>query len=270
MRLALAAVLLSTTLAAAQSPVAFVADIQGSATIEGNGKLVFLAELAPGARLLLGTKATAAITYASTGAEFSIAGPGQFLVNAEEVIVERGPAPRRRTVTALSSGQVVKQAAQTATASLRMRGIGTGAAATAALQFPVSTRIATLKPSMRWAAEPGEEYTLVVSDPTGKEVWRGRAKEGTARTGPVLTAGTRYTWTVMSARGSLGEASFETLPADAIKRAERSRAAAKSFPERVVNALLLQEIGAQQEARDAWAELARERPDLSELPALAR
>jgi hypothetical protein len=116
----------------------------------------------------------------------------------------------------------------------------------------------------------GEEYTLVVSDPAGREVWKGRGKEGAARTGTALSAGTRYTWTVMSARGSLGQADFETLPADAIKRAERSRAAARSFPDRVVNALLLQEIGAQQEARDAWAALARERPDLPELPALAR
>ena len=270
MRLPLAAVLLSTALAAVGSPVAFVADVQGSATIEGNGKLTFLAELAPGTRLLLGTKAVAAITYAATGAEYSIAGPGQFLVTAEEVTAERGSKPRRRSVATLSDGKVVKEAAQTATASLRMRGIGTGAAATAALQYPVSTRIATLKPSMRWLAEPGEEYTLVVSDPSGREVWKGRAREGAARTATALNAGTRYTWTVMSSRGSLGEASFETLPADAIKRAERSRAAARTFPERVVNALLLQEIGAQQEARDAWAELARERPDLSELPALAR
>lgn len=269
MRLSLAAVLLATGLAAVASPVAFVADIQGTATIEGNGKLTFLAELSPGTRLLLGSKATAAITYAATGTEYGLAGPGQFLVTAEEVTAERGSKPRKRSVTALSDGQVVKQAAQTATASLRMRGMATNSTPPA-LQFPVATRIATLKPDLRWLSEAGEEYTLVVSDPAGREVWKGRARQGPARPGTALAAGTRYTWTVASSRGSLGEASFETLPSDAIKRAERSRAAAKSFPDRVVNALLLQELGAQQEARDAWAELARERPDLPELPALAR
>lgn len=269
MRLAFAAVLLSLALGAAGEPVAFVADIRGTATIEGNGKLTFLAELAPGTRLLLGTNATAAITYASTGAEYGLSGPGQFLVTPEEVTAERGTKPRRRTVTALSDGRVVQQAAQTATASLRMRGMAS-ATPPAALEFPVATRIATLKPALRWRAEPGEVYTLVVSDPAGREVWKGRSKEGAARTGTTLTAGTRYTWTVASARGSLGESQFETLPAEAIGRAERSRAAAKSFPDRVVNALLLQEIGAEQEARDAWAALARERPDLPELPALAR
>ena len=269
MRLFLGAVLLSSGLASGGAPVAFVADINGTATIEGNGKLTFLAELNPGTRLLLGSKATAAITYAATGTEYSLAGPGQFLVTADEVTAERGTKPKRRTVTALSDGQTVKHAAQTATASLRMRGIGTGAAAVG-LQVPVSTRVSTLKPAMRWLAEPGEEYTLVVSDPSGREVWKGRAKEGAARPGATLSAGTRYTWTVTSARGPIGEASFETLPVEAIKRAERSRAAARSFPDRVMNALLLQEVGAQQEARDAWAELARERPDLPELPALAR
>ena len=38
----------------------------------------------------------------------------------------------------------------------------------------------------------------------------------------------------------------------------------------VLHALLLHDIGAQQEARAAWAALARERPDLPELAALAR
>lgn len=269
MRLPLAAVLLSTALAAAGSPVAFVADLQGTATIEGNGKLTFLAMLSPGTRLLLGSKATASITYAATGAEFSLVGPGEFVVTAEEVAAHRGAKPKRRAVSPLSDGQVVQKAAQTATASLRMRGMGTGASQPA-LHFPVSTRIATLRPALRWQAEPGEDYTLVVSDLAGAEVWKGRGKEGKARTGTALAAGTRYSWTVMSARGSLGEAHFETLPAEAISRAERSRAAARTFPDRVMNALLLQEIGAHQEARDAWAELARERPDLPELPALAR
>ena len=68
MRPALAGVLLAAALAAgaAGPPVAFVADIRGSATIEGNGRLGFLAELSPGTRLLLGTGAMATITFAST------------------------------------------------------------------------------------------------------------------------------------------------------------------------------------------------------------
>jgi hypothetical protein len=116
----------------------------------------------------------------------------------------------------------------------------------------------------------GEEYTLVVQDVAGREVWKARSKAGTMRPGVLLAAETRYVWSVSSPRGPLGEAQFETLGNLAISRAESARAGARSFSDRVMNALLLQEIGAQQEAREAWAELARERPEMPELPALAR
>ena len=85
-----------------------------------------------------------------------------------------------------------------------------------------------------------------------------------------LSPATRYTWTLMTPQGAVAEAKFETLPAEAVARAEKSRAAARSFSERVLHAFLLQDLGATQDAREAWAVLARERPDLPELAALAR
>jgi len=58
------------------------------------------------------------------------------------------------------------------------------------------------------------------------------------------------------------------LSAEARAKIARSQAAAKTFSARVSHALLLQELGATREAREAWAQLARERPDLQELAAL--
>jgi len=69
----------------------------------------------------------------------------------------------------------------------------------------------------------------------------------------------------MTPKGVLGEAKFETLPAEVVARAEKSRAAARSFSDRVLHAFLLQDIGAAHDAREAWIGLARERPDLPEL-----
>lgn len=271
MRARFAALLLAVSLAAGAAPVAFVADIRGNATIEGDGRLAFLTELSPGTRLLLGTNASAAITYAASGAEFSVTGPGKFLVSAEEVTAEAGAKPRRRVVVVLGDPAIVARAAQAATASVRMRGIAGAPPSTPSLEFPVATRIATLKPAMRWRSSPGEEYTLVLLDASGKELWKGgRAKAEGTRPGVPLAAATRYSWTVTAARGMVGEAQFETLSSEAIGRAERSRSGARRFPDRVLHALLLQDIGAQQEAREAWAELSRERPDLPELSALAR
>lgn len=257
-------------LASFASPVAFVADIRGNATIEGEGKrLAFLAELSPGTRLVLGSHAGATVTYVSTGAEFTLTGPGLFLVGARDVTAERGSAPRRRAVTALSDAGVVARASQAATASLRMRGLATSTP-TALLEYPVSTRIPTLQPSLRWRAVDGESYTVSLQDAAGRDIWKGKGvAEGTVP-GVQLAAATRYSWALAGSRGSAGEAHFETLPADAIRRAEKARAAARTFPERVVHALLLQEIGAEQDARAAWGTLARERSDLAELAALAR
>ncbi|MEO5749904.1 MAG: hypothetical protein ABIQ50_03245 [Usitatibacter sp.] len=270
MRLALAAALLASALfAQAADPVAFVADIRGNATIEGEGKLVtFLTELSPGTRLLLGSNAVASITYASSGAEFTIKGPGEFLVTATEVKAEKGTAPGRRDVLALVDPAIVTRTARAATASLRMRGIAPRADATA-LQFPVETRVATLQPILRWRGELGDA-TVTVFDAGGREIWKGRARPEGTRPAIKLAPATRYSWSVTTPTGTLGQAGFETLPAEAMARVEAARARARTFPERVLHAMLLQDLGAAQEAREAWGGLARERPDLLELAAFAR
>jgi len=172
--------------AAAEPAVAFIADLKGSATIEGDGTLGFLAELPAGTRLLLGTGATVSVTYAASGTEFALSGPGEFTVTASEVRADRGAAPARRAVLSLSDPGVVSRAARgtTATASLRMRGLKSPA-----------------------APEPS------------------------------------------------------SVAPDALARARA--APARTIPDRVRQALRLEEIGAGQEAREAWARILAERPDLA-------
>jgi hypothetical protein len=263
MNRALAGLCLALALGAhAADPVAFVADVKGQANVEGDGKLAFLAELAPGTRLLLGTGSVVAITYATSGSEFTLTGPGEFLVTPTEVRADRGAKPARRSIAPLPDAGIVTRVARTATASLRMRGLVPDVPPKAALEYPVNTRIATLQPTLRWEGEG----TASVMDAQGKEVWKGSSKRSAIKLAP----GTVYTWTVVTAKGPLGEARFETLPAEAIARAEKSRAATRNFTDRVMHAFVLQDLGAAQDARDAWAELARERPDLPELAGLAR
>jgi hypothetical protein len=185
------------------------------------------------------------------------------------VKAEKGTAPpKRRTVSTLGDLGVVSRVSRTATASLRMRGL-TPTPDPAALEYPVETRIFSLQPTLR-ARGTGAESRITVRDGTGKSVWSGPVQREGTRIGVKLAPGSRYAWEVTTARGSLGPASFETLPADAIARVEKSRAKGKTFSERVVGAILLQELGATQDAREAWEELSRERSDLPELAALAR
>lgn len=257
--------------AAAAEPVAFVADLQGNATIEGDGKVNFLAELPAGTRLLLGTGSVVAVTYAATGAEFTVSGPGEFLVTPSEVKAERGASPKKRTVVVAADPAVIAKVSRTANASLRMRGINTRATSQVALDYPVNTRVMTLQPTLRWSGEPtAEHFEVAVVDSTGVEVWKGNVKPPMAKPSVKLAPSTIYTWTVMTPRGFRAEGRFETVSASAMARAEKSRAAARTFSERVMHALVLQDMGATQDAKEAWAALARERPDFPELSVLGR
>jgi hypothetical protein len=258
--------------AAAAMPVAFVADVSGAATIAGDGPLDFLAELEPGTRLFLGSGAHAAITFARSGREYTATGPGEFVVAAEDLQAERGTAPVRREVPALGDAALVARVSRSATASLRMRGVHPQAASSeSALEYPVDTKVATLQPMLRWnAADGARDAKVTLRDEAGRDVWSGKTSGATIRPAVKLSAATRYTWTVMSSRGVVGEARFETLAAQPLSRVEASRASARSFSERVMHVLLLQELGAAQDAKSAWGELARERPDLPQLARLAR
>ena len=269
MRAALALGVLAWGLAAHAANVAFVADVRGAATIEGNGPLVFLHELPAGTRLLLGTGAVAAITYASTGHEYTITGPGEFSIEPTEVKADKGKPPVKRTVSSLSDPSVVARVSRSATASVRMRGLAP-VSAPPQLEYPVDTRVATLKPELRWKPA-AEQVTVRVRDMAGNEIWKATMLPGAPAPTPKLSPATRYRWTVMTAKGDqYPEATFETLSAEVVARVERSLAGSKSFSERVLHALLLQELGAEHDARRAWAVLARERPDLPALSALAR
>lgn len=257
--------------AGAAEPVAFVADLQGNATIEGNGRLGFLAPLPAGTRLLLGTGAKVAVTYASSGAEFTLNGPGEFMVGAADVKAERGAQPTRRTVQVMPDAEVIAKVSRTANASLRMRGLTAPPAHAVVLEYPMNTRIVTLQPTLRWSGDPAAEpFEVAVIDPAGKDVWKGRVKPGMAKPPVKLAPATIYKWTVMTPKGVKAEGRFETVSAEVMARTEKSRALAKGFSERVMHAFLLHEIGATQDARDAWAGLARERPDLPELAVLAK
>ncbi|MFZ3323995.1 MAG: hypothetical protein WA190_16600 [Usitatibacter sp.] len=256
----------------AAEPVAFVADVKGSANIEGDGKVNFLAELMAGTRLLLGTGASVAVAYAATGAEFSFAGPGEFTVTENEVRADRGAKPTRKVVQALSSNGVVTVAASAAAASVRMRGVSVEAPAPKTrLEYPLDTGVATLQPVLRWKGEPEPKgYDVVVQEDGGKTAWKATTPKPGVKVGVKLAPATSYAWRVNGSQGPVGEGHFETLSAAAIAMVQHSQAAAKTFSDRVMHAFLLQDVGASQEAKEAWGALARERPEIPELAALSR
>ncbi len=253
------------------APVAFVADVRGEARAANGAKLGMLAALEASTPITLGKDARAVLIYTSSGAEFLLKGPGEFVVDADEVKAARGTPPTRREAASKPSPALVQRNADAVTASVRMRSVSLQKAPRPALLYPQAGPIATLQPTLTWDAPGGTSgFTVVITGPDGKEVGRVTSKGPSVKAPVKLAAGTRYSWTLSSDAGALGTSSFETLPAEAIQRAEASRSRAKTFPDRVLHAYVLQELGAAQDARQAWAALARERPDLPELAVLAR
>ncbi|MCM2327316.1 MAG: hypothetical protein NDI88_05460 [Lysobacter sp.] len=256
--------------ALAADPVAFVSDFRGEVAMNGAGRPSFLAELLPGTRLVLGRDGSASVMYVVTGEEFSLKGPGEFVVTRQGVKAEKGSAPSSRVPAVKANTAILVQTSRAATASLRMRSAPAPKGERAGPAYPVGAKIATLQPTLRCAGDAGASHSVVVTTTAGGEVFRGSVKGTSIRLPVRLAAGQGYAWTCAAGSGEPAEARFETLPAEAIAAAEKARAAARTFPDRVLFAMLLQEIGAAQDSREVWAQLAEERPDIPELAGLAR
>ena len=270
-RILFAGLLLAVAFAArAAEPIAFVSDFKGEVVMNGAGRPPFLAELIPGTKLVLGAEAGAAVMYVVTGEEYSLKGPGEFVVAREGVKASKGAAPAVRTPAIKPGAATMVQTSKTATASLRMRSAPTPRAERPGALYPVNAKVSTLQPTLRWSGEAGASYTVVVTTAAGKEIFRGAAKGNSLRLPARLAPAQGYEWTSSLGNAVVAEARFETLPADAITAADKARVAAKSFPDRVLLALSLQELGAAQDAKEVWAQLAAERPDIPELKGLAR
>ena len=270
-RILLAGLLVALSLSArAADPVAFVSDFKGEVAMNGAGRPPFLAELLPGTKLVLGSDAAVAVMYVVSGEEFSLKGPGEFVVTKQGVKATKGAAPAVRAPAIKPSAATMVQTSKTATASLRMRSAPGYKAGRSGALYPVNSRISTLQPTLRWAGDPGATYEVVVTSAAGKEVFKGNVRGTSLRLPAQLVAGQGYAWACSAGGAQVADARFETLSVDAIAAADKARASAKSFPDRVLLALSLQDLGAAQDAKDVWAQLASERPDIPELAGLAR
>ena len=274
MRCILAALLFSALPALAADAIAFITNLKGEVAIDGHARPVLLSELAKGQRITVGKDSHAAVMYIASGKEYVLKGPNDFVVKDIEVSSNTGMPPVTRETEWRASNKVLAQVAQTSSASVRMRSIALPRADTAArLIFPTEGNVATLQPTFRWrAAEPKlqGDFTLLILGQE-KPVHVGKATNGTYRVPAKLKPETEYAWMVTSGGSEVGAGRFRTLPGEAIARIDKRRPAERAeFTDRLLFALMLQEMGAVQEAQEAWSRLAQERSDLPELSALAK
>jgi len=255
--------------AVSADPTAFVCDVKGEVVLNDAGRPPFLGELIPGSRLRLGPGALAAVMFVVSGEEFILKGPGEFVVGKDSVTAASGTAPAKRRLASHADAAVIVQASKAGTASLRMRSAQVPRPGAVGPHYPTGP-IAQLQPVLRWGGDSSATYEIVVTAASGKQVHAGPAKGTTLKLPVKLVAGQSYSWSVTPRDGAPADARFEVLAADAVQKADKARAAAKSFGDRVQLALVLQGLGSTPDAREVWGQLATERPDIPELSGLAR
>ena len=271
---ALLALLLAAIPATAADSIAFITNLKGEVAVDGNARPMLLSELARGQKIAVGRDSQASVMYIASGKEYVLKGPDNFVVKDTDVSSAAGMPPVTRETPWRASSKVLVQVAQTSAASVRMRSIAPPKADTAPrLLYPTEGAVATLEPTFRWRAPDPKllgDFTLMVIGQE-KPVHVAKAAGGTYRVPAKLRPETDYAWTVTSAGTEIGSGKFRTLSGDAITRVAKRKPSEKSdFSDRLLFALLLQEIGATQEAQESWARLAAERADLPELAAFAR
>ena len=263
----------------AQSGIAFITDVKGDAAIDA-GKAALMAEIKKGARIVCNKECAVGVMYLLSGKEYVLKGPGDFLVGDAEVTAKIGPPPTLRETKWKVSSQVVAQAAQSSSASIRMRSLGAGGKADAPLAaerliYPRDTSVATLQPAFRWASANAKgpfEFELKTGD-NPKPVYKAKAT-ATNMNLPAsvkLQPDAEYSWGVKSATSDVGMSKFKTLPVHALETTQKRKPDDKApFSDWLLYALTLKEVGADQDAGEIWAKLSKDRPDLPELAALAK
>jgi hypothetical protein len=261
--------------ASAADGIAFITNLRGEVAVDGTSRPMLMSELAKGQKIVVGKEAQLAVMYIQSGKEYTLKGPAEYVVGEREITSGTGVPPAARDTPWRASNEVLVKVAQSSAASIRMRSIApTKAEAKPRLEFPTQGAVATLQPTLRWTmpdAKAPADVSVAVAGKEDKPVAKLRVTGTSHRLSSKLQPDTEYAWTVSSAGQEIGSARFRTLPAAAIQNAEKRRPADKAeFSDRLMYALLLQEIGAVQEAQEAWGRLAQERADLPELATLAK
>lgn len=272
--LASAAAMASLCVQAADS-IAFITNLKGDVAVDGVARPMLMSELARGQKIMVGKEAQLAVMYIQSGKEYMLKGPGDYLIGEREITSSSGVPPAARETAWRASNQVLVKVAQTSSASIRMRSIApVKVEAKQKLEFPTQGAVTTLQPTLRWTvpdANRPAEVAIAVAGSEDKPLAKAKVSGASHRFSTRLQPDTEYSWTVSAAGQEIGSARFRTLPASTIQNVEKRRLSEKAeFSDRLMYALLLQEVGAVQEAHEAWGKLARERTDLPELAALSK
>jgi hypothetical protein len=260
----------------ADEPPGLVIDVQGSATLTGKGRLAILAGLAPGAEVSLAPAARVVVIDSASGRQFELIGPGAFRWAGGAVEIVRPGKLVAYAPGKAAMKEVRLRTARIAQASISMR--GGEESRPVKLAFPVSTWLLERPKAFRWEPVAGAKtYRFQLTDTAGRPLHEARTSATSVDlpTAVALEAGHTYGWQVWAeladGRTPDGWTEFGLAGPDLRARVERDRPAADArFGDRLLYALLLEELGVREDAARLWVQLAAERPDDPELVARAQ
>jgi len=248
------------------APAAMVTDLQGSVVRSGGQRLAILAELGAAAQLELGADARVTLVHFASGRQFNLEGPGAFRVTGTGV--ESAGTGRVIAGAALAAAyaNVQLRPSRVAQASFSMR--GSGDELVVKLDSPAGTWLLDERPAFRWQKIAGATtYRFRLTDNTGRVLHEATTGDDAAMLPAAVTlkAGETYAWqvnaTLPDGRVAEGWAEFGIADAERSKRVVAAKpGSGATYGDRVLFALLLEDSGLRDAARDLWRELMRERP----------
>ena len=254
-----------------QNMVAMVTDMKGS--ISGS-KIGILDTLPSESRLKLSRGNSVTLVYLTSGKEYTIQGPAIVIIKDEKPILHSGSVIREHQLLGKQN-------------KIRLKPIGLSyAMVTMRASGQVQLELLSLNGSkslttnlvFRWQTNPvrpGLEYRFELADIDDNKIIDTTVNTTTFSLPENITlkANAAYIWKItmnISGRKISKDAEFSTLDLNQSALVERlAPANGAPFSERVVYATLLRQLNLDDEAREYWKTLARERPDNSKLHKMA-
>lgn len=244
-----------------------VTEITGRAEIEGKGAVATLVEIPDGSRLSLQEDAVIIAVDLANGREYVLKGGQIYRVGPNGPQGIGGGSVSGAELPAKGMPDIHIAPGMVAPAKPATRSMARANALNPI--SPVKTVVVSDVPLFRWTpVEASTGYRLSVLKPDGSLHWEARTRDTQLPLPKThrLALGEKYVWRIEYFSGddtaSDASAEFSVAPAATIKQLSALRADARSpFSRRVLYAALLTEVGAKDEARELWRELAMEKPD---------
>jgi hypothetical protein len=269
------------TLCAALLTLAMPAAFAGLLVTETSGKpkvdgkaVGTLAEIADGAQLEVPPGSRVVAVDLVSGREYALAA-GKYQVGANGPVKAGGALVTAQNLPAQNLPKVKLAAGHISQATMVMRSLDIGGVPM--LVYPVHTAVASATPQLRWKGVDGaDSYHLKLASREGTVLLDTTTKDTVFQVPDAnkLSPGERYVWRI-EAKGGEGvlsdaSASFTVVKDEMLQQlAKLKPESGAAFSRWVLYAALLNQAGANEDAKSIWKTLAKEHPGDAVLKTLA-